>query len=255
MSRQQISGLVKVVFLLVAVVGLTSGLAQRSGLLRLSSNETVPNLEGQKPMVSLELVDTVQTNVLTPGASRDIIPAVETTAEFNFVNQPDTNAQRTLDQATTLLDTFTLTHGELLGVGTAPQNQKNVFVVAWKGSPTDPTIKRTILWGAPEFNLLLAEVDSTTLSPDRLKEFFVRTILKADSGLEKPKVWFWMNRNLDQPGLQGVGRVTYFNSPESADLKGYEFELAAISSKGRAYVAFKIGKLTPVAKPKGVLIR
>ena len=117
-----------------------------------------------------------------------------------------------------------------------------------KGRQRIRPIKKTFAWDEPEFNLLVAEVDKETLSPERLKEFFVNTIGSTNSGLEKPAVWFWMDKNLDQTGLRGVGRVAYINGPSSPTLKGYEFELAAISTGDRAYIAFKIGKLTPVDK-------
>jgi hypothetical protein len=104
------------------------------------------------------------------------------------------------------------------------------------------------IWDAPEFNLLIAEVDRETLAPDRLKEFLLSSIVKADSGLERPKVWLWMERNPNQLGLQGVGLVAYHNRPASAMAKGYEFDLAFISTSNGAYITYKIGKLAPVAK-------
>lgn len=271
MSRHGFRTFLKVALVLVAAFGLAAGLSRRSEVLRVITNnrEALPasslqqpppdrgphsfqpagSFAGQTSMVSLQLVDTLQTNVMTAETNRVIVPAVDTAAKLSFKNGPDAGALLSLGRANSLLNMFRLTRGPLVGTRTLVENSKSVFVAEWEGSSTSPAIRRMIAWATPDFDLLMAEVDSETLSPDRLKEFFAATIVTADSGLDKPKVWFWMNKDPGQPGLQGVGRVAYNNGPSSATLKGYEFELAVISTGSKAYVAFKIGKLVPVDKP------
>ena len=93
---------------MLVAFGLAAGLSRQSGFFRRAvdnretarpglDRQTAGTTQVQKPKVSLQLVDSLETNVMTAGVTRVIVPAVDGAETLSFKNGSSVKAQQSVE--------------------------------------------------------------------------------------------------------------------------------------------------------------